>query len=54
MNKEEIHHYLIKRTFGIEYDQDIVCCGGFAYHKGNKDAYRKLKYSSVWLNDPNR
>ncbi|WNE40486.1 MAG: hypothetical protein GBAus27B_000553 [Mycoplasmataceae bacterium] len=39
-----VHDYLIKDTLGIEYNQDIVCCGGFSYHNG------QMKYSSVWLN----
>lgn len=39
-----VHDYLIRNTLGIEYNQKIVCCGGFSYHD------RKLKHSSVWLN----
>ena len=39
-----VHDYLIKNTFGFEFQQAVVCCGGFAILKGEK------KYSSVWLN----
>jgi len=39
-----VHHYLIKNTLGFDYDQDLVCCGGFSYVNGS------LKFSSVWLN----
>jgi len=39
-----VHHYPLEDTLGYEIDKDRVCCGGFAYHK------RKLKFSSIWLN----
>jgi hypothetical protein len=39
-----VHHHLILRLTGREFDQDTVCCGGFAIHGG------ELKFSSVWLN----
>ncbi|CAG8484593.1 14283_t:CDS:2 [Dentiscutata erythropus] len=44
----QVHHYLIKNTFGFDYDQDIICCGGFSYHE------KQLKFSSVWLNERNQ
>ncbi|KAF0381438.1 hypothetical protein F8M41_012073 [Gigaspora margarita] len=28
-----VHHYLVKNTLGYDFNQDIVCCGGFSYHK---------------------
>lgn len=43
-----VHHYLIKNTLGFDYDQDLVCCGGFSYVNGS------LKFSSVWLNGRNQ
>ncbi|CAF4199068.1 unnamed protein product [Adineta steineri] len=39
-----VHDYLLKNVLGINYDQDRIACGGFAYFQG------KLKFSSVWLN----
>ncbi|KAF0465764.1 hypothetical protein F8M41_026211 [Gigaspora margarita] len=39
-----VHHYLVKNTLGYDYNQDIVCCGGFSYHKN------RLKFNSSWLN----
>ena len=43
-----VHHYLIKNVLGFDYSQDVVCCGGFAWHNG------ELKFSSVWLNGRNQ
>ncbi|CAG8510573.1 1646_t:CDS:1, partial [Racocetra fulgida] len=40
----QVHHHVIKSTFGFDYNQDIVCCGGFSYHN------KQLKFSSLWLN----
>ncbi|CAG8693525.1 hypothetical protein C2G38_2174731 [Gigaspora rosea] len=45
VGKGQVHHYLIKNTFGFDFNQDIICCGGFSYHE------KTLKYSSVWLNE---
>ncbi|CAF3471433.1 unnamed protein product [Rotaria socialis] len=39
-----VHDYLLKNVMGIEYDQDRIACGGFAYVNG------ELRFSSVWLN----
>ncbi len=43
-----VHDYLLKNVMGIEYDQDRIACGGFAYVNG------ELKFSSIWLNGRNQ
>lgn len=39
-----VHDYLLRNVLGINFDQDRIACGGFAYVNG------QLKFSSIWLN----
>jgi hypothetical protein len=39
-----VHHYLLKKALGYDFNQGKVCCGGFAVLKG------EMRSSSVWLN----